>query len=223
MIQKNNKRLPFDWKNPIGYLAAVTFQYSSLTLVFNFVAFVILFGLYAFFFILSITSEIRSILKAISNDAKFKRNEREAMHKIRGYIHTHSIAKQWENELENQFSNKVHYNIQIVACPTSRFLKKYLKVLETVLMSFLPWCIITICSTMLMFQMELVISIRSIHSFIPFSVLLQIITYSILIILGACRHWFRCSIGDTFLCILFVRCNVTGLWDWPDCIRCIWR
>lgn len=48
-----------------------------------------------FFFILSITSELRDILESFNDDAKSKENERQTMQKIRDFIQTHSIAKQW--------------------------------------------------------------------------------------------------------------------------------
>lgn len=66
-------RLPFDWKNPIGYLIAVTIQVAMLLIVYGDIACIWAFVVSAFLFALTAASDLNLELTEINKNTKTKR------------------------------------------------------------------------------------------------------------------------------------------------------
>lgn len=88
------RRFPFDRKNPIGYLAAVSLQFIMSTYGFALVANMSCFGIGCYFFALTLTDDLKNILKSINKISKIKKKRSEIAAKLTEFIKIHSMAKQ---------------------------------------------------------------------------------------------------------------------------------
>lgn len=89
-------RVPFDWKNPLGYSVVITFQYiltaHCLTLVFCDISF----GIGCYLLLNSIIQDYVKIdLKLINKDAASNRNHSLAVKRVASFIETHSFLKKF--------------------------------------------------------------------------------------------------------------------------------
>lgn len=89
-----NQRFPFDWKNPIGYLVAVSFQYLTIRNLYMFAANLISLGIGLHLFTLSVTSDIKIQLNSISQIAKPKRNRKQIIKYLLDFVRNNSFEKQ---------------------------------------------------------------------------------------------------------------------------------
>lgn len=87
-------RLPFDCDNLLQYLAVVMLEYVVTRYTFVVVAAGASFGVGAYLFAVSISDDIKSILKSMNNDAKSKRNSSKALKHISNYIQVQAVLKQ---------------------------------------------------------------------------------------------------------------------------------
>lgn len=90
----NNKRYPFDWKNPIGYGIAMAFEFLSGWCTF-FVALAILkFAIGIYLFVFSMVEDIKCDLESINRNAKFKKTRVEVVQQFSGIVQFHSKVMQ---------------------------------------------------------------------------------------------------------------------------------
>lgn len=87
-------RFPFDWRNPIGYLVALTLQYTANVRFFKLVACLVATGLGAFSFELSMTTHVKTDLKLINESAKMKENRLSTLKRLSEFIEFHSRLKE---------------------------------------------------------------------------------------------------------------------------------
>lgn len=74
-VDFSNLRFPFDWRNPIGYLIALSSQFIADTYFFIFVACVVAFGLGIFLFLLAAAKDIKTDLRLLNKCAKLTKNQ----------------------------------------------------------------------------------------------------------------------------------------------------
>lgn len=87
-------RFPFDWKNPYGYLLAITLQCMITGYIqFNF-ANLLAIPITVFFFIIFVIKNIKSILGLIDQNAKPKESDLQTIKNFTIFIETHSDLKQ---------------------------------------------------------------------------------------------------------------------------------
>lgn len=86
-------RMPFDWKNPIGYLVAAIIQHLICIAIFSVVACLASYGIGAFLFGIFTIKDIKTILKSINDSAQTKKTERQAMEYLDDYIQCHTKLK----------------------------------------------------------------------------------------------------------------------------------
>lgn len=84
-------RFPFGWKNPFGYLIALTLQYITLMYVFQFIALLVSLGVGVFLLTITMIKDLKRTVRALN---KFNRNELLFMKQLYDFIQFHSIAKQ---------------------------------------------------------------------------------------------------------------------------------
>lgn len=89
------KRLPFDWKHPIGYLVAMIITYIIVCYAYIVIACTVTLGIGAFCYVISATKEIQRILNSINHNAHPNENHvNELKILFSEYIHAHRVAKQ---------------------------------------------------------------------------------------------------------------------------------
>lgn len=87
-------RMPFDWKNPTGFLVAVIIQYIFDVITLSVSAWSAALNIGAVLFIFTLIKDIRRSLKPINDNAKSTTRKRQAMQQLSDYIQLHSNVKQ---------------------------------------------------------------------------------------------------------------------------------
>ena len=91
---KNLIRLPFDWKNPIGYLIAAPFQYTLLLNPLRYMATMVSLGVGTFLFTHSMTEDGKADLR-LANEAAHKTETSDEMFEhLSRFLHAHSDVKE---------------------------------------------------------------------------------------------------------------------------------
>lgn len=88
-------RIPFEWKNPIGYLFAIFFEYILFGFAYYLIAcsFTLVIG--AHWFAISVTKEIQGILHSIKDKTRAKSNQSNELNVLFAeFIDTHGAIKQ---------------------------------------------------------------------------------------------------------------------------------
>lgn len=87
-------RLPFDWKNPIGYLIAVTLQYIIAIYAAIFMSCIVTLGFGAFLFAVAVNKISKQSLYTICKKAKHKTSQTHLLKRLHEFIHFYSSVKQ---------------------------------------------------------------------------------------------------------------------------------
>lgn len=89
-----SKRIPHDWKNPIGYLLIVFFQLCISILVFQFIGCFVLLALGVFMFSNATVKIIKRELYAINKTMRRKKCRKNMYKNFSGSIRTHTLHRQ---------------------------------------------------------------------------------------------------------------------------------
>lgn len=87
-------RLPFDWKNPVGYLIAAIIQHIIVLIVFAVIACFTAWGVSMYMFEALMAKDIRKLLYSLNRNAQTNKNKLQAMQQLRIYITFHGDLKQ---------------------------------------------------------------------------------------------------------------------------------
>lgn len=87
-------RIPFDWKNPIGFLMTAIILYAICQYTLAYAAFMACYGIRLNFYIVSLTEDIESHLNEMNNGIRNGADRSEISDQISEYIQLHSDAKQ---------------------------------------------------------------------------------------------------------------------------------
>lgn len=92
----NMNRLPFNWKNPIGYLIAVALECTLLLNPLRYMATMMTIGFAIFVFAIEFSSTIVDDMRALNKCAKVKRSQQKHIHDLLSHcIDTHSDVKKF--------------------------------------------------------------------------------------------------------------------------------
>lgn len=98
-------RFPFNWKNPIGYFVAASFEYIALLNLFMFVACVISFGISNFVFSMTMSIDVNNILNLLNDSAKTKDNRSQTMRHLADFVKCYSEQKQLRSQTTHTHSD----------------------------------------------------------------------------------------------------------------------
>lgn len=84
-------RFLFDWRNPIGYLIAVTIQYIQASYLFLFAATMVSAGIGYYLLGMAIATEIKVGLNSMSESAKLDENQLQMIEQLRDIVEIHSF------------------------------------------------------------------------------------------------------------------------------------
>lgn len=98
-----NCRLPFDWKNPIGYSFAVIIQYLLTARVLTFGAGAMALGYGTFLVLLSLAKDTEGDLNLINKSPKAKRDQTLILERLSEFIQNHSHAKQLSDDVVTHY------------------------------------------------------------------------------------------------------------------------
>lgn len=73
--KKHMQRLPFDWKNPIGYLMAVALQIQIASVLIQYIETFLTLGFAGLLFIFSLVKDLINDLKRFNKTAKSKKSQ----------------------------------------------------------------------------------------------------------------------------------------------------
>lgn len=89
-----NRRLPFDSKNPIGFVIALSLEVGTFYYLFNLLGFCITLEIGAFMFMLAATEDIQQNLHSINEYTGSKRRHQQLSKQLINFIDYHSTMKQ---------------------------------------------------------------------------------------------------------------------------------
>lgn len=151
------QKLPFDWHTPAGYFLAIIVQYIQTCYTFLFAIAAFSLGIGMIFIGNAMISDMCACLNAINDNAKFDGNQMQITDQLSEFIETHS------NELElsamrfcwfylflRHFSNCFSFLF------SSRLFYGIIDIAKFLCMSFFAWCLLVICASLLLLQMEIV-------------------------------------------------------------------
>lgn len=81
-------RLPFDWKNPSGYLIAVCIEGIVSLPVLHYFAFIVSFGLGGYFFAIASVKDMKADMQSVNEAAKIKQSD--CLKHINEFAHLHA-------------------------------------------------------------------------------------------------------------------------------------
>lgn len=149
-----NSRFPVDWLQPLGFLVAVAVQCTIVAYFFLFVACMTCIGVESYIFAVSVTEDIKSLLKCMNRFSKPKKHQSKIKQQLFVYIRTHSTVKQLSDNCESIIPIIFEYH------PKSKFphrlIEDFTRLFQPMLTLLVIWSLITMCGTMLMVQAEIV-------------------------------------------------------------------
>lgn len=94
MCEMFDFRIPFDWKNPIGFLMTAIILYAICQYTLLYAAHMTSYGISLNFYIVSLTGDIKSHLNEMNNGMRNGADFSEISDRITEYIQLHTDAKQ---------------------------------------------------------------------------------------------------------------------------------
>lgn len=89
----NHDRLPFDWKNPFGFIIAIVLESIGIWFGVSFTACLVTFGIGSYLFEITFTKIIKRSLRNINHSAKKKKSKIELMKQLSDYIEHQTAEK----------------------------------------------------------------------------------------------------------------------------------
>lgn len=131
-------------------MCAVLLQYVMVARNFLFISGATSFGIAVFLYIATITEDVKFCLKSINKKAKRKKNQAHTFEQLKDFIQLHSVAKQLSKICltSTKFVTVLFHKYRLV--------RDFSTIYQPIFMFTFTWSLITICSAMLMLQLELV-------------------------------------------------------------------
>lgn len=173
MFECQMNRFPFEWRNPIGYLAVVASEYVVIVYIMKFVFSVLFFAMGNFMLAASATKCLKDELKLINENAASKRKRVLTLKLLTSFIRNHSTLKQLSAAsfllLRAAMCCRIFHGERRI---TSSFLSAPFRMVgdasdiyEPILSILSVWSIITICSVLLLIQILIVEYFEKFFSF----------------------------------------------------------
>lgn len=91
----NFRRVPFDWRNPIGYLVITMHQYIALKRFFEFIGFGATLGIAGVFNGMAFVHDMKTVLKLTNSSAiAGEQNDLVALKRLHEFIAFHAMLKE---------------------------------------------------------------------------------------------------------------------------------
>lgn len=95
LTNKFDQRVPYDWKNPIGYLAVEIYQYIALQRWFVFLGKFAMLAIGGLLFGITFVRDMKTVLKSTNDSAIIdKQNKLQALKKFQEFVEIHAIVKE---------------------------------------------------------------------------------------------------------------------------------
>lgn len=145
------KRLPFDWRNPTGYLLAIVIEFLVAFCVLSFIACFSTFAFGSFMFALSFAKDLIAEVNSINKCMRTGKSETKILKRFVKSIALHADMKQLSVRVH--CSQKAHLNFEHFTC---RLIKYFSEIYETTVAVVFFGSIVTICTALSFLQLELV-------------------------------------------------------------------
>lgn len=89
-----NQRLPFNWNCPVGYLIAISLEWTLLAYVCFTILILVVSGIAVYLFATTIIKDIKSILKVIDKNSRIRKNRKTILKQLIEFIDLHSAIRQ---------------------------------------------------------------------------------------------------------------------------------
>lgn len=148
----HNLRLPFEYTNPYGYFIAFSIQCATIFVMCKGCSCGLNFFIGTCTFLITIASDIKE--EMVSFTITRANSQLETKQQLSEFVDLHSNAKQlsWKKmfiEKEQNRNKKLNFRC-------FRLFNDSVEIFELIISSFFLWSLLTICSTLLTFQFELV-------------------------------------------------------------------
>lgn len=148
------QRLPFDWRNPLGYVVAVAIQYTMTSYATIIGSAVIAIGIGSYLYVIASCKCIKGNLMSISHEW----STQNIFDQFIEFIEFHKFVKQLRNKWNWSiifYSIGIGDILFIVYC-LCRFINDLTDIFQHLLTIVFVWCFVTICGAMLMILLLLV-------------------------------------------------------------------
>lgn len=88
------RRIPFDWRNPLGFSIVIIIQYEMASKILRLTACALSFALGTFIFAVSLVNDIKNDLHAINEMTKQKKTQSNISKQLFKFMDIHSDVKQ---------------------------------------------------------------------------------------------------------------------------------
>lgn len=146
-----NRRFPFNWKTPFGYLIAYALEYMGAVHSISIVLCQTTFIIASYWMLISLGKDITNELNTIN---AAQEDRLELTMKLSNVIHLHSNAKQL-SDFTIFFKRHLSWELQL-DFNFFRLVRDFLNAYEFNILIHFFWTILSICGTLLLIQMELV-------------------------------------------------------------------
>lgn len=150
----------FQWNNPIGYAVAVSLECISITYVFYIIMTMTSIGVAFYLHEISLTKEIKCILRSIDKNSESKKNRRILYVQSVEFCELHADTKQLSRLIF--FYSSLNANDEFSPTTRNQFIIYFRAALmfsdlfQPIFMIYFPRTIFTLCYAMLLVQLELV-------------------------------------------------------------------
>lgn len=158
------QRLPFDYRNPVGYLIAIIIHFLMIWYELMIGACVVSFAFGCYFFVIAMSKSIKASLFAIDRSIGDKIDEKLMLDQLVEFIDLRATGKQLR-KLRFKFLTIPHKNSNLtfllrisLIFPSSpiSLVAGSSDILEGLITVLCLWSLVTICGALLMIQMQLV-------------------------------------------------------------------
>lgn len=152
------ERLPFDWKNPVGYLIAVLCQCTLLINAFRYVACLMTLGIASYIYTFKLLDEALRILPAINDSVKKSKTHQQQQHTFKllvNFIRLHADIKQL-SELHSISMADQCWRYIFVLIYDFRLVREGTYLYDVILTAAFAGSTVAMCISMLMIEMEMV-------------------------------------------------------------------
>lgn len=144
-------RLPFSWKTPGGYLFALIFESISAFYTCLFLSSLLCFMIGSSLLLMDFVGDITNNLSHLIDTQTLERgNHAKITVNFYDTVQFHSCAKQLSWHLPLDYLHILFHNLNF------RFTKEFSEIYEFIITGAFLWCLVTICSSLLVLQAEIV-------------------------------------------------------------------
>lgn len=151
------KRLPFVWRNPLGFSVAIAIQYTMMSYAAMIGACIIAFAFGFYLYTTAMTKCIQGSLFHINRSAQSKNNRKNIHEQLAEFIRFHSRVKQLsftENFDKFYLENYLHWIWNVDQ--SNSYVSNFSDFFQHFLTLLFGWSLVTICGVLLKIQVDIV-------------------------------------------------------------------